>query len=187
MKTVSVITKDSFLFNKIRLALIGEAEVIPNRDRNSALTLVDLDTETANTGEEFISMSRSFQGADLKIPFSLSAVSHLLMGGESSAILTLSEETKTAYLRGEKIKLTEIETRLLSKLIEKGGEFCPREELHLAAWDEETDIGVLNVYIHYLRSKLEFRGEKIIISSRKNGYKIDEKYLSLEVGYAENN
>ena len=33
------------------------------------------------------------------------------------------------------------------------------------------------MYVHYLREKLE-RGEKIIISSRNHGYKIDAKYLS---------
>jgi DNA-binding response OmpR family regulator len=36
---------------------------------------------------------------------------------------------------------------------------------------------VLNVYVHYLREKLE-DGKKIIISSRKLGYKIDERYLT---------
>ena len=40
-----------------------------------------------------------------------------------------------------------------------------------------ADEGVLNVYVHYLREKLERGGEKIIISSRGLGYKIDEKYL----------
>ena len=52
---------------------------------------------------------------------------------------------------------------------------------HLAA-DEKT----VNVYIHYLREKLESGGEKIIISSRNMGYKIDSKYLG-EVKYAKNN
>ena len=36
----------------------------------------------------------------------------------------------------------------------------------------------MNVYIHYLREKLEADGEKIILSSRSHGYKIDEKYLT---------
>ena len=46
---------------------------------------------------------------------------------------------------------------------------------------DDADGGILNVYVHYLREKLEKRGEKIIISSRKSGYKIDEKYLKGEV------
>ena len=44
-------------------------------------------------------------------------------------------------------------------------------------WGDGADGGVLNVYIHYLREKLEAGGEKIILSSRKQGYKIVEKYL----------
>ena len=44
-------------------------------------------------------------------------------------------------------------------------------------WGDECEGGVLNVYIHYLREKLETEGEKIIFSTRKMGYKIDKKYL----------
>ena len=61
-------------------------------------------------------------------------------------------------------------------LYEKKGEYVSREELRLGVWDEDTDSGVVNVYIHYLRQKLE-RGEKIINTSRSLGYKIDEKYI----------
>ena len=53
----------------------------------------------------------------------------------------------------------------------------PREEILSTVWGGEADSGVINVYIHYLREKLEVCGEKIILSSRKCGYKIDEKYL----------
>jgi DNA-binding response OmpR family regulator len=63
-------------------------------------------------------------------------------------------------------------------LIEASGDFISREELIRRVWGEGADGGVLNVYVHYLREKLEKQGEKIIISSRKNGYKIDGKYLT---------
>jgi DNA-binding response OmpR family regulator len=41
--------------------------------------------------------------------------------------------------------------------------------------------GLINVYVHYLREKLEVGGEKIINSSRKNGYAIDEKFIKEDV------
>ena len=56
------------------------------------------------------------------------------------------------------------------------GEFVSREEILHSVWSGDADPGIINVYVHYLREKLE-DGEKIIVSSRKNGYKIDGRYL----------
>ena len=39
---------------------------------------------------------------------------------------------------------------------------------------------MINVYIHYLREKLELCGEKIIIASREAGYRIDKRFLGGE-------
>ena len=61
--------------------------------------------------------------------------------------------------------------------IEAQGGFVSREEILREIWDNCADAGVINVYVHYLREKIE-HGEKIIISSRNNGYKIDEKYFT---------
>jgi len=63
-----------------------------------------------------------------------------------------------------------------------------REELLSRVWGNDTDPGVLNVYVHYLREKLERGGEKIILSSRKCGYRISEKYaMRGESRYVKNN
>jgi DNA-binding response OmpR family regulator len=74
-------------------------------------------------------------------------------------------------------KLTEAEFALLEVLVECGGEFIKREELLSRVWGDNADPGVVTVYIHYLREKLEKNGEKVIISSRKNGYKISERFV----------
>ena len=95
--------------------------------------------------------------------------------GARSAPLVLSEDEKCAFLFGEKIALTELEFELLSKLMERDG-FTSREELLSALWQDEATGSVLNVYIHYLREKLEVGGEKIIVSSRRQGYRINEKF-----------
>ena len=62
--------------------------------------------------------------------------------------------------------------------MEKRGEYVSREELLSRIWQNKTDKGILNVYIHYLREKLEKGGERIIISSRNLGYKINEVFIS---------
>ena len=51
------------------------------------------------------------------------------------------------------------------------------EELHGKVFGENNTPGLLNVYIHYLREKIEGEDEKIILSSRKQGYKINERYI----------
>ena len=52
-----------------------------------------------------------------------------------------------------------------------------REELVTAVWGEGADDGVLNVYVHYLREKLEKENERVILYSRKSGYRIDGRLL----------
>ena len=60
--------------------------------------------------------------------------------------------------------------------MEADGAFISREALKSAVWGAESSEGVLNVYIHYLREKLERDGEKVILSSRKSGYALAEKF-----------
>ena len=66
---------------------------------------------------------------------------------------------------------------LFNLLYSRKGEFVSRDEILALVWNGKADKGILNVYVHYLREKLEKNGEKIILSSRNYGYKINEKYL----------
>ena len=178
MKKICVITEDNFLFQKIKLDSPEDATVVRLLTDDFSLCLFDLDTAKESLPHGAITMSRTSE-ADVKIPFSLGTVGSLLLKSDS-APLSLDEKARAAFLRGEKIKLTEVEFALLSLLASKDGEFASREEILNAVWDGDADMGVINVYIHYLREKLERLGEKIIISSRKCGYKIDKKYLGGE-------
>ena len=175
---ISVYTEDDFLYQKIKLSMPRDALIIRGAGTDAAsLTLVDLDTAKAPDGE-FIGMSRSGE-AEIKIPFSIEDAEALFESRKTKkSALILDTGSRSAYLFGEKIKLTEIEFSLLSLLTEAKGGFVSREEILKSVWGGECDGGVINVYIHYLREKLEKHGEKIIISSRKSGYKIDEKYFT---------
>lgn len=175
-KKIAVYTKDGFLFQKILLDAPDGLEIIRGGDdTEDCVRLVDVDTVKAPDGA-YISMSRR-GGADISIPFPLGTLDRFFSEEQSdSPQLSISEKERAAYLRGERIRLTELEYALLSHLMKNGGGYSPKEELLRDIWKDDADPGIINVYIHYLREKLEKHGEKIILSSRKRGYKIDEKY-----------
>lgn len=178
MRHVEVYTADRYLFQKIRLLAPEGVKVTEGRGSAAEpIRLVDLDTANPPESTEFISMSRK-DGADIRIPIPIDALSRIFSEESVENVpLILSEEERCVYLYGEKIRLTEVEYLLMSTLVSAGGEYTSRDELLTGVWGGSADPGVVNVYIHYLREKLEGGGEKIILSSRKCGYKISEKYL----------
>ena len=167
---VKIATKNIYLRKKLELELFCEEFSIV--DTGADITLVDLDTEPALTGA--VTMSYSV-GADIALPFRIGEVKERL-NAIGLKPLSLIDNERSVLLFGEKIKLTELEFSLLSLLYEKRG-FVSREEILASVWQGEADGGIINVYVHYLREKLEKGGEKIILSSRKLGYGISEKFL----------
>lgn len=173
------------------LQLLSELGILSDRDVEGILsdefdsplnTSVAEERNGAEAGAYSLSPSRiitvgRYEGRLLR-PFSeerLKGAVEIAGGNLSVPTLTLGE--RCAYIRDKKISLTEVEFNLLNCLVSKGGEFVTREQILSTVWGEGVDGGVVNVYVHYLREKLEFFGEKIIISSRKSGYKIREDYL----------
>lgn len=177
---LSIYTGDSFLYQKIRLAAPEGAVVLHSEGAESSdICIVDVDTAAVSI-EGALRISRR-EGADLKIPLTFAEISALFENKpREERTLSLSEGERAAYLRGEKIKLTELEYSLLSRLCAAHGEFVSKQDILSEVWGDESTPGIINVYIHYLREKLEKYGEKIILSSRKCGYGIDKKYLGGE-------
>ena len=175
---IAVYTHDKFLYQKIRLEFLGTADVLRFTDGNArsgyALTLVDADsTDLAQV--EGVKMSR--HGAqEISLPFRIGSLLPLVMRCEKR--LRLAESERMAIIDGAEVKLTELEYSLLSVLYESGGEYVAREELLSRVWKDRADKGILNVYVHYLREKLEHGSERIILSSRSLGYKINEIFLA---------
>ncbi len=175
---ISVFTSDDFLYRKIALDAPQDSVMLRGVEEADIL-LVDIDNSPSPSCAH-ITMSRHGT-ADIAIPFRLGTIKSLTESPElKKSPLTIHKEERCAYLRGERIKLTELEFALFSLLYRRGGEFAMRDEILREVWGEGVDPGILNVYIHYLREKLEAHGEKIIISSRKCGYKIDSKYFGGE-------
>jgi hypothetical protein len=206
MKEIAVITRDSRLARKLKLALSHSARVeqlptetvakeaydavlIDLRKKRSLARFSD-DTELSfliNREDEEseyaprdgyipIVWREDAREGDLPYPFYYRELDILLSNGKSAARLALLGE-RTVRIDGEKIKLSTIEYKLLTALVDGGDSYVPRRTLVDKVWGNEQDEGILNVYVHYLREKLERGEERLILSSRKAGYKINENYL----------
>lgn len=99
-----------------------------------------------------------------------------LVGTPEPAPPTLDPAGRRVLTDAGDISLTEREYRLFSALAEAKGAFLSRETLLDRVWEGETDdAGVVNVYIHYLREKLEGAGQIRILSKRGVGYALREE------------
>ena len=160
------------LFLKIKYELKDDFEVVMSDSRNARDTvLVDIDNPKFAT-EVGITMSR--KDGDIKLPFRIGTLRDML--GEKRTGLTVGDDG-IVYLGTRAVKLTEVELALFSALYKRKGAYATREELVREVWGEGSDEGVLNVYVHYLRTKLEANGERVIACTRGKGYKLNEDYF----------
>ena len=173
---ISLLTANKYLAQKIRLELGDSFEVLDYISEDALLTLVDIDT-SARPDTVHVTLSKSGD-ADIALPLEIGRVAELVSLQKDASPLSLDVKNRTVTLCGESVKLTEIELSLFSLLFEKKGDYASREEILDKVWNNEREPGVINVYIHYLREKLEKNGEKIILSSRLYGYKINEKFFA---------
>ena len=173
---ISVISNDKYLITQAELLLSKRGAVVFSPDADADITLWDKDTaeNVSVQGKKIISLSRISGEADELIPLSFDFYNSL--GESGGRRLTLSEGDRTCFLDARAVKLTSHEYSLLSLLVSKGGDYAPREEISKVIFGDAGD-NMINLYIHYLREKLEGGSEKIIISSRKLGYAINKEFL----------
>ena len=174
---ISVLTNDRYLYRHIELEL--DAPVISYADGVCADILI-LDCDTADEPSfkgKIVRLSREEKADTVRLPLPLGRLRELCSEKDENAkrLLTVPNE-RCAILDGKRIKLTSHEYSLLSLLISKGGDYACREEIAKNVFGGASD-GLINLYVHYLREKLEDGSEKIIISSRSQGYRINRKYL----------
>ena len=171
---IAVSTNDDFLYQKIFLILGKAEEVLRLTSEVEYYDLLLTDGEGGAIGRT-VRMSRDGT-ADLTIPFTESQLKEAVYKDTSCAPLLVIGE-RCVFLRGKKILLTDLEFSLFRALYEAKGEYLSREKLHESVFGDGYTDGILNVYVHYLREKLEREDEKIILSSRKFGYKLNERYI----------
>ena len=173
-KTVGVITNDPYLFRKIQLTLSDVADVTRTEGGIFDKLIVDRDYSDAHAD---ITVGRH-GGADIAIPFGYGELLRAVCSDAEQALL-YPDADRCVVLRGKRIRLTELEYSLFTYLF-NARRFVGKDELLEKIWGGGSNEGIINVYVHYLREKLEASGERVIICSRKQGYRIDEKYLRTE-------
>ncbi len=98
--------------------------------------------------------------------------------GEKTSVLKVGElelhlNTRQVFRKGEEIRLSSKEFSLLRYMMQNAGIVLSREKLERHVWDYDFSGGsnVIDVYIRYLRKKLdEGRGNKYIHTVRGHGY-----------------
>ena len=172
MKRICVLTEDEMLFLKIKYELSDGFEVVMSDRRTdpSDTLLIDAD-DPKFSSEVGLRMSRT--EGDILIPFRIGTLKEML--SENGAELKICDGA--VFVGTRAIRLTEVELALFSALYRRGGEYVTREDLIREVWGEGADAGILNVYVHYLRGKLEANGERVITCTRGRGYKLNEKYF----------
>jgi hypothetical protein len=149
--------------------------------KNASLLIFDTDTVTPpdDLSVRVITFGREEKDRlpypFLSRPYSVAAMRALIGIGDIRKTGTvgfyLSKSERTAEIDGEKILLTKQEYALLLRLYEANGEAVSRETLLEELFSERTEES-LNVYIRYLRKKLEKNGRRLIFSSRGKGYSL---------------
>ena len=105
----------------------------------------------------------------LRRPFLLSDFVRACENGGTRGF-SLAEGEESVFLDGVRIRLTHLEYLLLARLAAEKGSPVSRKVLLLDVFEGAEDEGLLNVYIHYLRKKLEKNGRRMIFAVRGQGY-----------------
>ena len=155
--TVCVKTENPLLADAIR-ALLPEEEFFFT-DGEAELTLLDADTlplAVADMGQTLVLCSH-----DISLP----RTAHLLR--VPFDLYTFADTCRAAL---STTALTPLEGRLLALLQEAEGKPVSRDALMQALWGDDGTEDKLNLYIHYLRKKLEADGVRRIFACRGRGY-----------------
>ncbi len=92
-------------------------------------------------------------------------------------MLEFDTETARVYFDGTRLELTKREYELLFCLYESRGEAVSREELARRVWHDEASGNVVDVYVRYLREKLDNRFNiRMIETVRKKGYRFNSEF-----------
>ena len=89
--------------------------------------------------------------------------------------LEINEPCRKVYFRGDIIRLTKREYELLLYLVQNKGIICSRNDIFEKVWgfDYIGDTNVVDVYIRYLRQKIDEKYDvRLIATARGAGYAI---------------
>ena len=106
-------------------------------------------------------------------PFRMAALRALVTLEEGEVSIRPSSDWRTVTVGSEAIALSDREARIFALLYEAGGAVVSRRTLAEAVFPEaEAPEDSINVYIHYLRKKLERNKKRLIRAHRGGGYSL---------------
>jgi hypothetical protein len=106
-------------------------------------------------------------------PFRMAALRALCNDGDGEGVLRPSADFRTVTVGSEAVTLSDREALLFRLLYEARGEAVPRRVLAETVFPHaEVPEDSVNVYIHYLRKKLERNKKRIIRGHRGGGYSL---------------
>lgn len=180
MLRIAIKTDDDRLYQKLLLMLEDRAATTRIINGASGFDIVIYDARWGGDAPLTDSaLSIGIGGGQLGYPFTEGELFSAISRGENvnTARLRKIPEERCVMIDGETVALTDVEWRLFDLIERGGGEYVSRAELISGVWGGGCTESSLNVYIHYLREKLERSGERVILSSRRGGYRLDEKFL----------
>lgn len=155
-----------------RVAVVSSPDDLPT----CALCFVDADRFPEFSANcRTVRYGRCVSPADpvgLHRPFPISEAVGFCEGHAVRRGILLPEGAAAVLLDGEHIPLSRLEYALISRLLAEQGSFVSRSTLFCEVFGGEGDEGIVNVYIHYLRKKLERDGIRRILALRGKGYAI---------------
>jgi two-component system, OmpR family, response regulator CiaR len=101
-----------------------------------------------------------------------------LQGLLSYKSLTLNPKLKNGYFRSQELGLTAKEYELLEFLVLNRERILTKEQIFDRLWglETETGLGIVDVYIHFLRKKMSvFACDRLICTVRGVGYMLKDK------------
>ena len=174
---ILIVTKNSIIGKGLALELecLGyKAEFSTAFTKGYDIYIADADAFEIESSSNYITFSATEGKADLKRPFT---ADELLSFIEKSR----SEDSGKVYeppVTGEEFDkscLSETEAKLLEVLLENRGHPVSPQVLSKRVWGRDSiKSNIVNVYIRYLREKLEKgSANRIIFTVRGQGYKIN--------------
>ena len=158
-----------------RVLTIDDPEAIPPCE----LLVIDLDYARAPQHTEaarrigYTRRERTVGFPILVRPFRMAALRALLCEADTEAPLRPSGDFRTVTVGSEAIALSDREALLFRLLYEAGGGVVSRRQLAEAVFPHaDAPEDSVNVYIHYLRKKLERNKKRLIRAHRGGGYSL---------------
>lgn len=177
-RTIAVETDDAEL-ERVITAWLADAgyEIVRN---SSVASLCIVDTETRPYKEDGalnLVYRKGRRGAELERPFTkmefMTAVAKNAQSDPRGEI-SFDDEKRAVRYRGGEVILTKKEYEILRRIADAGDRGVARDEITAIAGSGKKDTNAVDVYICFLRRKLEqLTGRKLIKTLRNFGYVFD--------------